>query len=489
MKVEPGTILEGLYEVIESFGGGMGVVHRARHRIWNIEVAIKHPKEKCMLDPEGLEMFYSECATWADIGLHPYVVTCFYAREIDGIPCVVAEFVPEGSLRDAIVSKSLYKGEEDQCLARMLTIAASSAWGLSSAHAARLIHCDVKPENMLLTKFGTAKIADFGLAIGFIGPDGSSRQSWMTEEYAAPEQLRRESLTPAVDTWGWAASMLVMFTGVLSWESGAACGAVLEEFIKSGGKAYRIPPIPEAFAALLGECFRFDPDERISDFGQIAGRICQCYEELFGELCPSNKPDLELISADSLNNRAVSKHDVNLTAEVQRLPSEALTNDPLHPEANFNCGWLIFLATGGVPEWALKNLETAARYDLGQYRPHLYRACLLNINGQADAGLLAFDRAVQLSGDQESAEIHRLWNLSGRGNLHLILSPPISGEAYGNHMARFERLMRKSEAAIADKHYEDANRYLMMSGDIPGFGRHPRRLRILERMNSTPQSN
>lgn len=364
IKAAPGLILEELYEVIESFGGGMGAVHRVRHRSWNIEVAIKHPLESAMLNLEQLDMFYSECITWCQIGLHPYVATCFYAREINGLPSVVAEFVQKGSLHQSIHRRELYRGDEDKCLARMLTIAASTAFGLARAHEANLIHCDVKPENMLLTAFGTAKITDFGLAIAQIGPDGLTRQRWMTEAYAAPEQLMHESLTPAVDAWGWGASMLEMFLGNRSWQRGTACGAVLGKFLEDGRKEYRIPQMPESIAALLGECFRFDPGKRLSDFGLIAGRICHCYEELFDEPCPVSKPNLELISADSLNNRAVSRFDLGDILEVHRLLDEAFSVDPLHPESNFNSALLGYTSTREVSQPFLDRLEQVTQFDL-----------------------------------------------------------------------------------------------------------------------------
>ena len=483
MSFESGILREGLYEILETFGGGgMGLVHRARHRTWNIEVAIKHPRREIMDAPKQIASFYSECLTWAEIGMHPYVATCFYSRELDGLPCVVAEYLPGGSLQDAIHSRKLYKGDEDASLAGMLTIAASTAWGLARAHESGLIHCDVKPGNMLLTSHGVAKVSDFGLAIRGMRHDGELRQDWMTKEFAAPEQIRCESLTPAVDVWGWAASMLAMFTGGVTWESGVACGAVLNQFLEDGGKAYRIPPMPEPVAELLGECFRAAPEARISAFSQIAKRICQCHEELFGEPCAASKPDLELISADSLNNRAVSRYDLGDIPGVQRLLGTALTGDPLHPEANFNLALLGYFTTQRVSQKFLDRLEQVTHFDLGECRPWLYRACLLSLEGRPGEAFADFGRARDLAGPHEISEFQRLWDLSTQHKVSLVLACPTSGEDFAYDFARFERLMAKAEAAIVDNRLEDAKRYLIMSGDIGGFGRHPRRSRLSERL-------
>jgi hypothetical protein len=211
--------------------------------------------------------------------------------------------------------------------------------------------------------------------------------------------------------------------------------------------------------------------------------ICEIHEQLFGESCPAGKPDLELTSADSLNNRAVSKHDLNLTSDVHRLLAEALVIDALHPEANFNLAWLAFLGFGAISESALRNLEMVSRYDLGEYRPHLYRACLLNLQGKADLANLALNKAIQLCGVHEVSDMERLWNLSREKKLNLILSPPVSGEDLALDAERFGRLMTKTEAALEERRYDDADRYLLMSGDIPGFARHPRRRKLLEKLS------
>jgi tetratricopeptide (TPR) repeat protein len=276
--------------------------------------------------------------------------------------------------------------------------------------------------------------------------------------------------------------MLSMFTGGVTWESGAACGAVLRQFLDEGGKAYRIPTIPESLAALLGECLCYAPDTRICDFGQIAERICQYYEEVFEEPCPASKPDLELISADSLNNRAVSRFDLGDISAANRLLDEALAVDPLHPEANFNAALLSHSSTGVFSRSFIDRLEQVTHFDLGEYRPWLYRACLLNLDGRSGESLESLEKAHQIAVSQEIPEIQRICELSTQHRLTPIHAPPISGEDLAHDSARFARLMSKAELAISERQLDDAKRYLMMSGDIPGFARHPSRIRMLSKI-------
>lgn len=472
------------FQITETFNGGaMGLVHRARHLGWNIDVAIKHPLPKFLRDSHQISAFHTECETWASLGLDPYIATCYYSREIAGLPCVIAEFLAGGSVQDAISDRSLYRGGEEDSLSRILTIAASTAWGLARAHKASLIHCDVKPGNMLLTEFGYAKIADFGLTVAF-RQNAETRQTGLTEAFAAPEQLNGWSISPAVDVWGWAASMLAVFTGGMSWQNGAVCGAALGQFINDGGKAYRIPPMPEAFAVLLTECFERSPDARIIDFSVIAARVCVCHEELFGEPCPASRPDLDLISADSLNNRAVSRFDLGDIPEVHRLLDEALTVDPLHSESNFNSALLGYSSSRRISRTFLERLEEVTCFALGEYRPWIYRAYLLNLAGQTRDAMTAMEEARKIASINEMPEIERLWHLSNSKKLNLVLAPPISGEDFAHDSERFRRLMSKAELALREDRVDDARRYLLMSGDILGFGRHPHRRRLLSNIET-----
>ena len=130
MNILDSSFVDQHFQVFDHLGsGGMGTVHRARHLFWNIDVAIKHPHAELLRSQRQVDEFHAECATWASLGLDPYIATCFYSREIAGLPCVVAEFLPGGSLQDGIHRRELYRGDEGESLSRMLTIAASSSWG------------------------------------------------------------------------------------------------------------------------------------------------------------------------------------------------------------------------------------------------------------------------------------------------------------------------------------------------------------------------
>ncbi|CAM5713983.1 WD40 repeat domain-containing serine/threonine protein kinase [Streptomyces canarius] len=211
----PGEVVLDLYEVLDDVrSGGMGVVHRVRHRGWNVDLAVKTPRPELVASETGRRRFEAEAGTWVGLGLHPHTVNCAYVRTVDGLPRVFAEWVDGGSLAEAITGGSLYEGGPRAALARVLDIAVQTAWGLQHAHDTGLVHQDVKPANVMLEPDGTAKVTDFGLAGARPADTGGTPAApsavtfgGMTPAYCSPEQAlaaagRREiRLTPAVGAW------------------------------------------------------------------------------------------------------------------------------------------------------------------------------------------------------------------------------------------------------------------------------------------------
>lgn len=420
----------------------MGIVYQAMHREWGADLAIKHPRPELLKSASQWREFESECETWSRLGLHPYLATCYYTREIAGLPCVAAEFVNGGSLRDWIIGRNLYSGEDAVIVARILNIAVAMAWGLGSAHEMSLIHCDMKPGNVLLSSDGTAKITDFGLARVLNRNASAGVAAGWTPAYGSPEQLRKEPVGAATDVWSWAVSVMEMFMGGIRWQSGPAAGAVLEEFGDMGGKSIGLPSMPKPLLSLLARCLRFQPSQRPSSFPEIADELCSIYEDEFGEPCEAQKPDMELIAADSLNNRAVSLLEAGRRGDAEVLLRKALDEDPLHPEATFNLAGMCRTRNENMETWALKNLREAADLELGNEVP---RRLLSELSSRGTGSALAF-----------------------------VLAKPRSGLEFNADATRFRRLIDKSVTAIAENRLDDARRYTLMAGDIPGFGRHPR---------------
>ena len=166
-RILKGDSILDTYEVTsDAISGGMGSVWRVHPNSWNVELAMKRPQPRFFAEgsAERKEQFIDECQNWIDLGLHPNIVSCYYIREIGGVPSIFSEWMDGGSLKEAIQSRILYEGTGEEVQERILDIAIQSLWGILYSHERDLVHQDIKPGNILLTKAWEAKAADFGLA-------------------------------------------------------------------------------------------------------------------------------------------------------------------------------------------------------------------------------------------------------------------------------------------------------------------------------------
>ena len=348
-----GDVILNQYEVKQIHaGGGMGLVYRVHHRGWNVDLAVKCPRVDFFRTQQQKDTFVQECETWINLGLHPHIVSCYYIRTLGGIPRIFAEYVEGGSLKELIESRGLYEGGTRISLKRILDIAFQMVWGLQYAHDKGLVHQDVKPGNVLVDTNGTAKITDFGLAkaravLSEIRSDYSQKTVFvtsggMTPAYCSPEQANGKPLSRGTDIWSWAVSVMEMFTGGISWMSGEAAGEVLEDFLEAESDAGTIPPIPHRLERLLRSCFRRDPKERPNSFRNISEILLDLYQEQYEEEYSRAEPNPVELSADSLNNRALSLSDLGRPDLAEIAWKEALSEHKRHLESTYNLGLMMW---------------------------------------------------------------------------------------------------------------------------------------------------
>lgn len=210
-----GRVVAGRYRLLEEIGrGGMGVVWRARDGVLDREVAVKE-----MLVPSGLDeagrlalpqkngRAIREARSAARLS-HPGVVTVFDVVEEEGRPWVVMEFVPARSLQEVIGKEGPLPPERAARIGRQL------AGALAAAHAAGILHRDVKPGNVLLARGDRAVLTDFGIAV--IEGEASLTQTGGllgSPAYIAPERIRGEPALPASDLWALGATLFAAVTG------------------------------------------------------------------------------------------------------------------------------------------------------------------------------------------------------------------------------------------------------------------------------------
>jgi len=324
-----GDVILNLYEVKDVFWpGATSLVYRVHHREWNIDFAVKSPRETPFETEEQLQNFVEAADGWIGLGLFPHIVSCYYVRKLGGIPRLFLEFVEGESLHEWIQTRRLYDAGPAEALKKILDIAIQFAWGLQHAHQHQEIHGDVGPANLLLTADGTAKVKGFGLSENSATVRGSA--------FNAPERTGREGLSVHSDIWSWAASVLEMFTGELRWREGELSDVALGNYLERGEPDGDIPRMPGAVAELLQQCLASDPARRPSTIAEVAGELRKIYRSETGSNHPRQLPVAASLSADQLNNRAFSLHDLGRIEEALWLWDEALALDPQHVEATYN---------------------------------------------------------------------------------------------------------------------------------------------------------
>ncbi|MFE7331516.1 WD40 repeat domain-containing serine/threonine protein kinase [Streptomyces sp. NPDC057565] len=382
---QPGEVVLGLYEVLDVVhSGGMGLVHRVRHRDWQVDLAVKTPRPEQVRTAEGRRRFETEAGTWVGLGLHPHTVNCVYVRTVDGLPRVFAEWVDGGSLSDAVRGGGLYAGGPDTALGRVLDIAVQMAWGLAHAHHSGLVHQDVKPANVMLEPDGTAKVTDFGLA-GARGNNDAREDTespadepltvtfgGMTRAYCSPEQAaaaaghRGIRLTTATDVWSWAVSVLEMFAGRRPTPYGQVAGAALETFLRDGGPDdARVPPMPPQVAQLLRRCFAEDPADRPAGLAEVAAALRDLHRERLGTPHPRPAPKAVHLLSDGLSNQALSLLDLGRAEDAEKLWLAAIQADPHHLPSVYNFGLHSWRSGRRTSEEVVTDLEAARAADTG----------------------------------------------------------------------------------------------------------------------------
>jgi WD40 repeat protein/serine/threonine protein kinase len=349
------TLLE--YTVDSSpFDGGMGRVYRVVHNGWNVYLAMKQPNAAALAGEDRERRFVNECEAWINLGLHPNIVSCYYVRRINGTLSVFAEWMDGGSLLRGWIYRAdecgrviadecgnpqrgkLYDTDFNETAKRITDIALQCVRGLRYASERGVIHRDVKPDNILMSIDGRAKIADFGIAAASGTLDGNRA---CTPDYCSPEQAYPTGGKPDLrsDIWSWAVTVLEMFVGRRPWAQpenfpepgGVTAGKNCEEYFQM---AYIC--ISDEMKALLRRCFRMNIDERPRSFAEVESELLQIYVNLNHEEYPRPTPDAAPDTADSLNNKALSFLDLEMPDETVRLWQSALAASPSHPESRYN---------------------------------------------------------------------------------------------------------------------------------------------------------
>ena len=256
----------GRYEVLRRLGrGGMGVVYLARDPRLDRAVALKLLPALLGANRRARERFADEARAASALD-HPHIGTIYEIDETpDGRPYIAMAYYEGGTLAQRLRTGALPVGEA-------LTIATQIADALAASHARGIVHCDVKPANVVLANNGMAKVVDFGVA-QMLGVGEPGRRAPGTPAYMSPEHLRGE-IDARCDVWSFGITLYEMVAGCRPYRGTDA--ESLQEEIRAGAlvplDTIR-PDVPAALAALVHECLAIDPELRPADGTALLDRL------------------------------------------------------------------------------------------------------------------------------------------------------------------------------------------------------------------------
>jgi predicted Ser/Thr protein kinase len=273
--------IEQRYRIDREIGkGGMGVVYQAHDLLLDRPIALKVLKSFGS-DPSTIRQFLLEARAIARLS-HPNIIRVFDMGVIDVQHYIAMEFVTGRDLRAHIAEKGQLP------LREALRLFLQIAEGLASAHAAGIVHRDVKPANILLTNELDVRIVDFGLA-KLHRPDGhdgeeTTFRSAGTPGYMSPEQIRGDSVTPAADIYALGITLFHMLVGLPPHRHAGITGSeqiiVFQMTQEMPSLREARPDVPPAIDQLYRYCTMREKSERFQDVSQFLATTRQWMESL-----------------------------------------------------------------------------------------------------------------------------------------------------------------------------------------------------------------
>ncbi len=276
---ENDVILNGRYQLLERVGsGGMARVFKAQDKALGRIVAVKMLHDSLTSDAGFLERFQREAHAAANLS-HPNIVTVHDIGQDNNHYYIVMEYVAGQTLKQLI--RQYNQDGRSMPISRALDLTIQICAGIGYAHRADLVHCDVKPHNVLITRDDRVKVADFGIAraISEASLDQQASQVWGTPQYFSPEQAAGEPAAPASDVYAIGIILFELLTGQLPFTADTPTAMALKHLQETPPPISQInPAVPLQLENIIQKVLSKEPAGRYRTAGQL-GRILSAYRQ------------------------------------------------------------------------------------------------------------------------------------------------------------------------------------------------------------------
>lgn len=267
--VKIGMLIADRYEVLEKIGtGGMSVVYKAKDHKLNRFVAVKILKQEFSDNANFVSKFRVEAQAAAGL-MHPNIVNVYDVGDEKGMYYIVMELVDGITLKKYIEKKSRLSVKE------AISIAIQVSMGLQAAHHNHIIHRDIKPQNIIISKDGKVKVTDFGIAKAATSNTITSNVMGSVH-YTSPEQARGGYSDERSDIYSLGISMFEMLTGRVPF-NGETTVAIAIKHIQTPMPSPRefIPEIPRSVEQIVLKCCEKSPDRRYQNMEELIADLKQ----------------------------------------------------------------------------------------------------------------------------------------------------------------------------------------------------------------------
>jgi serine/threonine-protein kinase len=239
--------------------GGMAVIYRAKDLVLDRDIALKILKLELSRQPNFREQFSTEAKATAGLA-HPNIITTFDFGFYGERLYIAMELIDGFLLKDIIT-------DENVSLHQRFDYIIQACSGLSYAHSQRIVHCDIKPQNMLISRDGILKLTDFGIsrALDVISRQDQSNEIWGSPQYIAPELTQGLPPSPAADVYSMGVVMYEVLTGELPFIGEDVLSLVEKHLQNAPTPPNQINPrISAQLNAIILKAMEKDPTQRFS---------------------------------------------------------------------------------------------------------------------------------------------------------------------------------------------------------------------------------
>lgn len=277
--METGKILQGRYEILKPIGfGGMADVYLARDILLDRQVAVKVLKDQFLKDKKQLAQFEREAKSAARL-IHPSIINIYDVCEEEGIHYIVMEYV------QGITLKAYEEQKGRLELSQTVSIAAQLAAALQHAHRHNIIHCDIKPQNILLAENMVPKIVDFGISRMVSDETVVFNANVVgSVHYFSPEQAKGEQVTAQSDIYSLGVVLYEMITGHVPFDGSTAL-AVARMHIEADPKPLTdyVPDVPPKLQEIINKALAKHLSDRYQTADEMRRDLLAVKAELIGD--------------------------------------------------------------------------------------------------------------------------------------------------------------------------------------------------------------